>query len=316
MNHLKVAYSCDNGYIMQTGISMLSLFENNKDFEQITIYLVAKNISEDNIAALNRLCKKYDRTLKVVQFNQIAYDLKLSSTGRHIATVYAKIFFSRIEGLDKILYIDSDTVIDGSLRGIWSTNLDGYYMGMVETYTGDRAKISLKMSTKAFFFNDGVALCNVSFCRENNLIPKCIDLINAYDGMPPVLSEGVLNKICENKIYPISPRYNMMSGLYQLIKLDLGYVETKLHYSQRDLMESVNAPVIIHYLSGFYNRPWNKSCTHPLKKKYEIYKQWSDWRDCPQFESELPLKIKLIGFMLKLLGPRKLEKIKKLIQRR
>ena len=42
-------------------------------------------------------------------------------------------------------------------------------------------------------------------------------------------------------------------------------------YSKR-IDEAIENPVIIHYLSGFYNRPWNLGSSHPMKDRYLFYK--------------------------------------------
>ena len=315
MNTLRVSYACDDGYIKQTGISMVSLFENNKDFKDIIVYLVSFNISSNNIKILENICKKYTRELKVISFEDIAYDLKISSTGRHIETIYAKLFFGRIEGLNKILYLDSDTIVTESLKNLWTINLDGYCMGMVETYTGKEAKKQLGITKSSYFFNDGVALCNVSYCRQYNLIDKCLNLISKFNGNPPVLSEGVLNKVCENKILALPPKYNMMAGLYQYIELDTQYIASKLHYSIEDLIDSWEHPVVIHYLSGFYNRPWNKSCTHPLKNEFLKYKEMSPWKNVKLNNTKLSKRLLLLGALLKFIGPNNFEKFRNLIKR-
>lgn len=313
-SHLKVAYSCNDGYIMQTGISLISLLENNKEFDEITIYLVSKGISSNNIEILRNICRKYNRKLEVVEFDEIAYDLNIDQTGRHIATVYTKIFFSRIDGLDKVFYIDSDTIVPRSLKELWEIDLDGYWMGMIETNTGNVAKNKLGMKPDSAFYNDGVALCNVDYCRKNNLIEKCIEEIAKFNGNPPVLSEGIINKVCEGKILSISPRYNMMAGVYQLIKLRPEYLARKLSYSKEELISSFNNPVVIHYLSGFYNRPWNKGCTHPLRHEFIKYKSLSLWKDEPLKDSPLPKRLKIIGFLLTILGPDNFERLRKILK--
>jgi lipopolysaccharide biosynthesis glycosyltransferase len=312
--HLKVVYSCNNGYVMQTGISIISLLENNKAIGEITVIIVSYNISASNISTLKKKCEDYGRKFQLVNFSDIAYDLELSSTGRHIATVYTKIFFSRIEGLDKVFYIDSDTIVNSSLEELWDINLDGYYMGMVKTYTGSAAKTALKMSPDSSFFNDGVALCNVDYCRRNNLIEKCKRVIKEFSGNPPVLSEGVLNKVCEEQILAISPRYNMMAGLYHLIGLNPGYAAEHLGYSEKELIESYKHPVVIHFLSGFYNRPWNKGCKHPLRGEYYKYKCISQWENEPLMNAPLSLKLRALGMLLNLLGPYNFDKLKRFIK--
>lgn len=39
---MNIAYSCDNAYIEQTGISLISVFENNKD-ENCSLSYIKRN---------------------------------------------------------------------------------------------------------------------------------------------------------------------------------------------------------------------------------------------------------------------------------
>ena len=313
MAELKVAYACNDGYIMQTGISLISLFENNRHFDAITLYMISCGISKEKLSVIESICKQYGRDFKVVHFKDIAYDLNITGIGRHLETIYAKIFFGRIEGVDKMLYIDSDTIIAGSLTEMWNLDLSDCYMGMVQTHTGQKEKPLLGLPVDAPFFNDGMALVNVDYCRKNHLIEKCLNCISEYDGTPPVLSEGCLNKVCQGHIYKLPPRFNMMAGLYQSMKRDMKYMSEVLDYEMKDLEESFKTPVIIHFLSGFYNRPWTNQCSHPLRNEFYKYKELSPWKDVPPINSKLPLRLRMIGRLLDVLGPRFIDRLQSLI---
>ena len=103
---MNIAYSCDEMYIPQTGISILSLLENNKEIDHINIYFIEKEVSNISINLLEELVKSYGRKLIVISFNELCIDLKINNLGRHIETVYAKLFFSSILEINKIIYID------------------------------------------------------------------------------------------------------------------------------------------------------------------------------------------------------------------
>jgi len=298
---MNIAYSCNDKYVPQTSISIISLLENNKSINEIIIYIISKNISLENINILNKICENYGRTLTIVPFQEIAYDLKLSDTGRHIETVYSKIFFSRIKDLNKCLYIDSDTVIVSSLKPLWNIDLSGSYLAAVETFS-IKNKEKLKIKPESVFFNDGVTLMNVSYCRENKLIEKSLKLINKFNGAPPVLSEGVLNFVCQGQVKIISMKNNLMSGMYQLGIENPKYLSSITSYSEDDIAESCQFPIIIHYLSAFYNRPWTKDCTHPLKDYYLKYKQISPWKEQCLENGSLSLKLNCINQLGKLIG--------------
>lgn len=309
---MNIAYSCDNAYIEQTGISLISVFENNKDEKEIVVYLISKGITKENIEILDSICKSYNRGLIVVKFEDICFDLPPCSVGRHLETIYAKVFFSRIEGLDKVLYLDSDVVVVGNLKPLWETDLSEKYMGVVETtYTKGKKALGIPRSTP--FFNDGVVLVNVDYCRENNLISKVIEQVNAFGGNPPVLSEGVLNKICGQNVKYLSLRYNLISGNLYFGLYDYDYLFEQLHYEKEDLIDSCENPVIVHYIAGFYNRPWCKKCTHPFKEFYLYYKSISPWKDSPLQDKDLSFKIKVAGLAYKVFGCRFIDKIRDIL---
>lgn len=311
---MNIAYACDDNYIPQTGISMISLFENNKDATQIYVYLIAKDVSDDNVNLLKGIAENYHRNFVVVSFNDIAYDLDLSAIGRHIETIYAKIFFPRIEGVDKMIYLDSDTVVVGSLKELWEDDLDGYYMGVVATNpTKFYRELGLPKGDR--FFNDGMAICNVDYCRKNDLIGKVLKVVDEFDGNPPTLSEGALNKVCYGKVKYISLRYNLMAGLLDLCSLDIKYMAKSLQYSEEDLRYSCEHPVVIHYLTAFYNRPWLTPCSHPYKDEFFKYKAMSPWNDKELEYKPLPLKLRMIHSCYSIFGLKTTDKLRKLLLR-
>lgn len=309
---MNIAYSCNDYYIPQTGVSMISLFENNKDVDDITVYLISKDVSEKNVKILHEIAERYHRGFKEVKFDDIAFDLDLSNTGRHIATIYTKVFFPRIEGVDKMIYLDSDTVVTGSLKELWEDNLDGYYMGVVETLPTKYYK-ELGLPKGERFFNDGMAICNVDYCRNNNLIGQVLKVVKEFNGNPPTLSEGALNKVCYGKVKFISPRYNLMAGLLFLARLDARYMSTLLHYSKEELVNSCSYPIVIHYLSAFYNRPWLAPCSHPYKDVYYKYQALSPWKDMEPKYQPLPKRIMMIKKCYEIFGPRLTNRLRTIV---
>lgn len=309
---LSVAYSCNEAYIEHTGISILSLLENNKDdFEMIKIYFVGKNVSNNSISILKDITNVFNSKLIYIDFDYLCKDLDINSTGRHIETVYTKLFFSDIFEEEKILYIDSDTVINRSLISFWNIDINDYLVAGVSTPSiGDKKKLGLSESD--LFINDGVVLMNLDGLRKGDYKLKFLDCISYYKGDPPVLSEGVINKVCKGKIKIVSPKFNLMSGL-------ISYKHSKFNgirnfYSKKELNEAIENPVIIHYLSGFYNRPWNLGSTHPMKDRYLFYKSKTKWKNNVLRKNNLSIRIKLIGLIYRYLPIDLVEFIRKIIR--
>ena len=298
---MNIVYACNDSYIPQTGISIISVCENNKDVDNLAFYFLSDHVSDGNIMLLRRIVSGYGRELVVIPFSDIAYDLNISSIGRHIATIYAKVFFSRIDGLDRAIYLDSDIIVAGSLQQLWEMDLEECYMGAVQTFCDIKSALGLSPSYP--FFNDGMAIVNVGYCRKNDLIEKVKQIISNYNGAPPVLSEGALNVACQGHVKYISPRYNLMAGILYFYHLNKDYLFSRLDaYAPEDITESCEHPVCIHYLTAFYNRPWFTPCKHPYKEQYFKYQRLSPWKDKKPIFRRLPLRTRMIDICFKIFG--------------
>lgn len=294
---INVAYSCNEAYIHHTGISVLSLLENNKHIPHITIFIIQKEVKEESIKLLTQIVEQYGRQIRIISFDDLCFDLKINSLGRHIETIYAKLFFTRIKNIDKIIYLDSDTIINGSLTDLWRLNIDDYMVAGVETYTVDiKEKLGLLPEDK--FINDGMALLNLKKMRSNGIEQKFLDFISKHSGNPPLLSEGTINETCRGSILSIHPKYNLLSGL--IMYKDRRYYENKNlinYYSTEEIREAIENPIIIHFLSAFYNRPWDINCTHPLLERYLFYKSISPWKNVPLSNNKISRRLRIIKLL-------------------
>lgn len=298
---MNIAYACDDNYVIHTGISLISLFKNNEDAEEINIYLISVNISDRNIDEIRTIVTQYGRTLFIVPFEKLCPKLKLGSVGRHIKTVYAKLFFGNLTNVEKIIYLDSDVIINGSLREMFETDLKDNYFGCVAVMTKDYCRL-LGLPENQPFYNDGVAIVNVKKLKQDDMENKFLDFINSYDGNPPVLSEGTMNVVCRYKILTIHPKFNSVTAFFMYNGKECRILSGENDYYKDELLkEAKERPVVIHYLAGWMKRPWEIGCIHPFKDLYSNYKSMSVWRDVPLVDKKYPLKITLVKVLSKML---------------
>ena len=297
---IDVAYACDDNYIVHTGISLISLFENNP--YEITVHLIDMGISEQSMNDMRGIVESYNHQLKIYDFSRWENELPVSNTGRHTKSVYAKLFFGRIENIDRILYIDSDTVVVGDISPLFSSRLDGYVAG-VNTISSKSRNSAIGLGADEPYLNDGVLLMNLSAWRNDGLEDKAFQYIRECDGNPPVLSEGTINHICRGRCVVLPPQFNLLSGIVYFSRPDeIARMTGRPYYSTEEVGNAIAQPVIIHYLSAFYKRPWQLGCTHPLKDYYLKYKAMSPWKNV-ELDSigGLPIKLQIINVLHRLL---------------
>lgn len=269
---LHVAYSCNDNYIEQTLISMTSVFENNKG-NDIVIYLIEDHISDDSRKRIASVAKKYGQTLQIETIEDLMGKFYLEGDGYHPRTIYAKFFLDKVCWAERILYLDSDTVVRGSLETLWNTNMQDRYIAGVKMPYSNKTKADLRIDSDESYLCDGVILFNLESWRKEELREKCIKFIRENDNRPYMLSEGTINYVCQKHIKVLPPEYNLMSSMIlwktdqikQLYRIDNYYACDELERAKKN-------PIIIHYLNELYIRPWYCNSDHPYKNEYIKYR--------------------------------------------
>lgn len=297
---LNVVYSSDNNYAQHVGVSMVSLFENNTIFNNITVYLIENNISQDNKNKLNEICITYKREIVFINFKELSNKLQLNIVNSISISAYARLFISSVieKNIEKILYIDCDSVINCSLESLWNININKYSVAGVKDTVSDKTKEKVNMEKNNHYINSGMLLINLKKWREDNVEKKFIDFINSYNGQVFHHDQGTINGVLHENFLILHPKYNAMSTFFTMTRQEiLQYYGLRDYYSETELKEAKNNPVYIHYTPAFVNRPWIKGSKHPLMGLYKKYLDMTPWKGTDLYKDERSIVEKMVAFL-------------------
>ena len=275
---MNVAYSCNDNFFHQTEISVLSLLEHNAKMD-ITVYFIDGGCTENHVHRLKELVEKYAkkiviRTLETLLPQELLANEEIITDDRHPATVYAKLFLDLCCDEERILYLDSDTVICESLLHLWEADMaDNLAMGIQMPYSEEfRRKNSLPENGP--FLCDGVVLINLELWKKWKITKRICSYLKENHYQPPMMSEGVLNHICKGHIGVLVPSYNLMSSmiLWNARQIKELY-DVREYYSEEEINEARRHPVIVHFLNEIYIRPWYRNSNHPYRAVYGKYEE-------------------------------------------
>lgn len=104
-----------------------------------------------------------------------------------------------LDNLDRVLSLDVDTLVVRDIQNLWHKPIEnGFYFAAVEEPQRTRSEGYL-------YTNIGVALYNLEMLRDG----KCDEVIEALNTKEyRFLEQDVFNELCQEKILPISNRYN------------------------------------------------------------------------------------------------------------
>ncbi len=256
---IPVLFCLNKSYIQHLIVLLTSILENNKGIF-FDFYIFSTDFSDSEKELLNNVQKKYEncafnhqtvakKTLKNFKIvDKERQDISLETYYRYLAP-------QLITKYDKLLYLDTDTIVDGDLTPLWETDLEDCYFGGVperclyqKRYVFDK----LKFSRDDLYINAGMLLMNLKKMREDNFVdlflkagPKLLPFIT-YSG------QDIVNILAKGHIKQIECIYNM----------------TPAHIM--DLPGKKHQAVIVHYTGKF--KPWSLGMSNnELEFLYEKY---------------------------------------------
>ncbi len=281
---MNILYTINNGFVPQVGAGICSVCENNLQSEKIRFFIVSAGISEDNKEELTKLVVKYKREIEIIELPDLKtfFDFEFDTLGWN-PIVLARLLVDKLlpNDVDRVLYLDGDTIVRGDLSELWGLNMHGKTIGMsIEPTIGQQMKRDLNLIDYPYH-NAGVLLIDLKRWRETNAGKIIIDFYRENDGKLLGNDQDAINVSMKDEIYVISPKYNFYNIFYQYSYRFLCKLMNPVKYISEEVYQNaIKDPVIIHYLGE--ERPWREGNTHKYKNDYWKYLNMTYWKDRPE----------------------------------
>ncbi len=284
MNHLYVMYAADENYAPFLGVSVFSLLENNKDIEDITIYAVLDRVSSDNQSRLMKMVDSYGRHLEIVDagdFNKKMQELGVPKYRGSYTTHFRK-FFHLFMGDDvkRFLYIDSDSVVPGSLKPLLDLDMGNHVGAVVHDALAQKYKLLLGFEPEETYFNAGVTLIDVDNWKADRCTERLIEHITKKRAAYRNPDQDLFNILLRGKTMVIPCQYNFMP--VHRAYSDKAYAKNygfAHYYTPEEIEYARQNPAIIHAYRFLGEFPWHKGNLHPDTPLFDEYLRRSPWAD-------------------------------------
>lgn len=286
-NTAHIVYASDDKFAGIMGASLISLYENSKDMDDIVVYILDNSISKENKQRIEQISRKYNRhNILWIQADNMQEKLSIRvEIDRGSLAQYARLFIasSLPDGVKRILYLDCDTVVRYSIRELWNLELNNKIAGVLMDAFSKFYRMNIELSENDIMFNSGVMLIDLDKWKNSMVEEKICDFIIRHRGKLQQGDQGVLNAVLSNNVYCFEPRFNAVT-----IFFDFSYSEMMLYrrppsfYSKDQIQEAVENPVIVHFTTSFMSkRVWIQGSRHQYSREWMMYRNMSPWRDRP-----------------------------------
>lgn len=269
---IEIGLCTDENYAMPCGICITSILENNKNIP-VRIHILTEKLSSGSIQKFRKTASLYNQQIEIhiIDFSIFNH---YPTTSQFQKSIYFRFLFPAIlpNSINKLLYIDCDTIINNELLTLWNTDLKNYYCGVIEDQGSDDIRIHNRIDLHENYFNSGILLINLDLWRKNMISEQCMQYIQKNPEKCIYPDQDALNVILQKKIYWLHFKYNLQENLFW--RKELLFLRKE---KWSEIEEAKIKPTIIHFC-GFI-KPWHKDCKHPLTQIFIYYKKISLWKD-------------------------------------
>lgn len=269
-------YATNEGFAPYMAVSITSLLENNAS-HNIVVHILHSDLSEATLARLSSFEARY-KNAKIL-FHKIDSSRfeKFGLTIEHITkeTYFRYMIADVLRDIDRVLYLDGDTIVNGDISELFDTDLTNFYCaGVRDIYIE-----SVDHKKDGLYINAGVILFNLDEMRKTNAAEKLFKLTAENNFKHQ--DQDAINVAFNGKIKELDCIYNF--------KRD----------HQKNFPQRLHSAKIVHYVGP--SKPWKKFTLNPVKLLYYKYEVLSPLpRSCTRIFQELlsflaTIRLRLFG---------------------
>lgn len=246
---------CANAGYFEGGITLIRSIAKNNRFEPNSYYIAYPERDTDSAKAIKqakRFINQSDSIIPIALPSNFKITRQFKFWSPEIWNKIISIFLLP-STCDRVLYIDSDCIVNGSIRELYYRDMDLYAVcGVRESPVG--FPIESIIEDMSHYVNAGVLLIDVSCFLE--ILPDFNRLLFEVEKIADYLEcpdQDFLNALFENHVLALSePKYNF-------------------RVCNDDEKEINGTPSIIHYAS--VRKPW-RGMLYPRRYPVKYYRLW------------------------------------------
>ena len=261
---IPVVFAADNNYVPMLTTTIYSMLENASKDYFYDVVVIEDGITGENKQAMQEFFASFpNAALRFFGAGALISGYELTTSNAHISkeTYYRFLIQDILPFYGKVLYLDSDLVIEGDVSELYSVELgdnllaaahDVDYMGNLNMPDGKRMEYTkevLQMEDPYSYFQAGVLVLNTAEMRKLHTVQEWMEIASNPDYI--YNDQDILNANCEGRVSYLGYEWNVMHDCG-------GRVANVFSYAPASAFDAYNSsrsnPKIIHY-AGF-EKPW------------------------------------------------------------
>lgn len=283
---MHILLSTDSNYIMPSAVMMKSVSVNNADTDIVFHILIDGGVTAFQQQQLHGVLtnKRHIVSFHLIDGKFFTNFPALGKVKTYITkATYYRLFISDILPADiqRVIYLDGDMIVRGSLEELWNANIQGKAVGVVTDMALNSKDFSrLGYSESYGYFNAGMLLVNLAYWREHHLKDLFLSLIMNEPQRIVLHDQDVLNITLHDSKVELPAKFNCQNGFLMKPEFsELGKWKSKY---ANTIEQAIKAPVVVHYTDTI--KPWHVEDANPYGYEFIKYYKQTVFRYTPLSE--------------------------------
>ena len=261
---IPVVLAADDFYVPVLTTAIYSAVENASTDFNYDIIVFHSNIHPENQMIMKNFFRRYNHvSLRFIEVDRLVDKCRLTTANEHISneTYYRFLIQALLPEYDKVLYLDSDLIVEGDISELYCIDLgdniiaavkDIDYLGNLNYKDGWRRRYSkdiLLMDNPFNYFQAGVLVMNTKEMRALHKVDTW--LFCAADRSYIYNDQDILNSECEHRVSFLPSEWNVMHDCKHRVGGVFAFAPAKIF---EDYLEARKNPKIIHFAG--VQKPW------------------------------------------------------------
>jgi len=262
-NRIQVAFCFDKNMFAPACVSIASLIDSKEIEEHFDIYCIVDEEVEKSKKILEDIVGNRDVASSISCYRAPdTYEAGHVTRGISVATYLRFSLHKILEGVDKILYMDTDILVCKSLKELWETDINNYYFAGVKGTNNFKSKWDAYKELNYYdeldglqgeYINAGILLMNLKRIRETVIEDIWLE---KSQKQYMYQDQDIINITCKGQILFLPLKYNLAAYLVPHWYKEY-YVQNI--YSKEECMDAYAHPVVLHYAG---DKPWHNRNRH------------------------------------------------------
>lgn len=264
-NNVAIALSADEYYVPYVSAVIHSIKDNMNSGSNYDIIVMNRNITSVSQQRLKSIVEDVENAT-VRFFNVSRYENKVKNLfvrGHFRVETYFRLLMPEImPAYKKVLYLDSDLIVNADLAELYNTDIKGYLLaasldadtaGLYNGFEPQKKHYMdtiLKIEKPYEYFQAGVILFNLEEFRKSYTSEEMLKFAASYEW--ELLDQDVLNYLAQGKYKKVDMAWNTIVD-WQGIRISQ-IIAKAPKYLNDAYMEARKNPKIIHYAGP--DKPW------------------------------------------------------------